>query len=217
MRNRLLDYQGNEASVFTRDEARYYIRSGRRDPSVTTVIGRVYPHLFAAVPAPTLEHARARGQEVHSALALIYGASVNQTLDWESLDTEVRPRVTLINDWLKRHQWVARYVERAFYSDVYGIGGTPDQVGHFAGSDPTEVIVLDFKPRDAETADVQLAGYSICVQESLGLDYAPRRVSLNSSATEIFPIEYEHHSRDRAEFLGMVSAYNYGARKGWWK
>lgn len=217
MTNRLLDYKGAEASVFTRDDARYYVRPGRRDPSVTTVIGRVFPHLFTGVPAQTLEHARARGQEVHASLALIYGASVNRTLDWESMDPEVRPRVTLIHDWLQRHHWEARYVERAFYSDMYGIGGTPDQVGHFDVGPDYQTVVLDFKPRDSETADLQLAGYAICVAESLGLKDVPRRVSLNCSGKEVLPIEYQHHFRDKGEFLGTLAAYRCGVRKGWWK
>lgn len=211
------DWKGAPVAVHQTDGDRFYIRQGRRTASITTIIKRVFPHLFANIRAETLEHARDRGQQVHSALALLHGARAGYTVEWETLDAEVRPRVELINGWLKEHHWHPMHVERAFFSDAFGTGGTPDQVGYFEVGGSPEVTVLDFKPIEAETADLQLAGYSLCVQEALGLDYTPRRVSLNASATKIFPVEYQHHARDRAEFLGALGAYRYGLRKGWWK
>lgn len=215
MKVRPTDWRGRDVAVVHTDDGRFYIRQGRRVASVTTIIKRIYPHLFANVNAITLEHARQRGEEVHRALALLWGAKVNHTLDWDSLDPEVRPRVRLINAWLLDNEWVPVHVERSFFSTTYDIGGTPDQVGSF-GEDPG-MHVLDFKPLDALTADIQLAGYSICVTESLGLVTPPRRITLNVNAKKIQPIEYERHGRDQAEFLNALGAYSYGIRKGMWK
>jgi len=208
------DWEGRPVALLDTEERRIYLRQARRYPSVTTAIGAVFPHLFANVGAATLQHAQDRGKEVHKALALLYGAKVNHTLNWDTLDPEVAPRVKLIHEWLKKQRWNPLYVERAFYSDVYGFGGTPDQVGRFGPEPP--MVVLDFKPRDPKTADIQLAGYGIAVQESLGLPSAPARLSLNVGDS-VQPVEYTRHARDAADFLHVLGAYNYGVRRSFWK
>lgn len=211
---RTTDWRGRDVAVLE-NGGRYYLREGIRTASVTTMIGKVYPQLYDGVASVTLEHARDRGIEVHRALALLAGARVNHTLDWASLDPEVEPRVRLIHGWLTENDWRPVYVERAFFSDVYGVGGTPDQVGSF-GDDPG-IHVLDFKPMNPAMADIQLAGYALCVISSLGLATPPRRISLNVSETKIQPVEYDRHHRDRAEFLNIVGSYYCGVRKGLWK
>jgi hypothetical protein len=212
----LSDWIGRPVRVSESGGARIYLKQGKRYPSVTTVIGRVFPGLFDGISGKVMEHARSRGQEVHRAMALLAGVQPNVTLDWDSLDVEVRPRVAKLQRWLDDNRWRPFHVERSFFSDLYGTAGTVDQTGYLG--DETALTVLDFKPELAPMARIQLAGYALCVEESLGLEYVPNRVSLHHSAkAEVRDTRYTKHFKDKADFLNILGAHHVGSAEGWWK
>lgn len=197
------------------DGRREYINVDKTYVSITTVLSRVFGEPFPEEARRYIEHARERGTEVHRTVALLSGAVQGMTANPETIDPEVAPRVKLICDWVEERHWSPVYIERAFFSDRYGIAGTPDQVGKFAGDE--EFTVLEFKPWVASRAQLQTAGYSLLVRESLDLPYVPNRVVLHVKDTHIREIWHQRHAHDRDVFLSALNCYKFGLDEGIWK
>lgn len=183
-------------------------------PSVTTVLRCIFGKPFPKEANDAAEFARKRGIEVHRAIAILCGVKPGFTLNWDSLDPVVRPRVESFQKWAYCAQWKPVLVEQALFSRRYRFGGTPDQVGHFAvGHTAT---VLDFKPLEAPLAGLQLAGYAILAKENLGFQFVERR-ALHLGDGIAQPRELGDHATERDVFLAALSCFNYGHRKGLWK
>jgi hypothetical protein len=196
---------------------RWYSCGTLRGPSVTTVRSRIFGSPFPREAADNVEFARQRGTEVHEAIRLLCGGEPGATLNWESLDPEVHPRVEAFCEWRERRKWEPIYVERPFFSERYCFGGTPDQVGRFTEDDSERLVVLDFKPVTAILVGFQLAGYALAVKHELGLDYVIQRVALHLGDGVAKEREMRAHGEDRNAFLSALSLFNYGIKHGAWR
>jgi hypothetical protein len=203
---------------------RVYVVAGRELSSVTSIISRVFGSPFPDGALPYLEHARARGNEVHRCAAILSGLEPGHTLDWETVHHEVAPRVRCFERWRDEHYWTPQYVETAFISLRYGFAGSPDQVGYFSeGSAALDEIadpftfVLDLKPPSAWFVRLQLIAYAIAVKEAMGLSLLPKRIALYLSDDK--PARYpiiDQSARDRDRFLSVLNVFNIGIEEGVW-
>jgi len=182
-------------------------------PSVTTIIRRIYGNPFPEGAEPYLEHARARGNEVHRSIAML---SRGVELDWETVHHEVRPRLACFDHFRRETSWMPQYVETAFVSLRYGFAGSPDQVGYFDQREPF-TFVLDCKPPTAWFVRLQLSFYAIAVKESLGLSTLPKRmpVYLRDDKPACHPI-LDRNARDRDRALSIMNTFNIGIEEGVW-
>lgn len=199
-------------SVREYDGQRWYKTPLGEFPSCTTVINQIYGPPFPPEAEAAAEHARDRGKEVHRAIELFCSNDSSVTLDWESLDPEVRTRMDHFYEW--QHSWMPRYVEIPFYSGV-GFGCTPDQVGYKTGD--TDISVLEIKPRIAKTVGLQTAAQAIAVKECLRLDYVPGRIALHLSDDGCREVELDKYSRDRDAFMAALYCFNYGTERRIWQ
>lgn len=196
-------------------DRQYQTPDGHELVSTTTVLGKIYHTVFPDVASKQVEFARSRGIEVHRAIALLCGHFPGYTLDFDTLDSEVAPRVGGFQNWKKDRDWTPVYVERVFMDMLYGCAGSPDQVGTFNGD--TRLTIVDFKPKDAKLVKLQLASYSSMVKSSLGLNYVPRKISLHLTGDGKYKErEIFEHFRYRDLWRSALSSYNYGREIGVW-
>lgn len=190
-------------------------------PSVTTVIS-LSPagvNRWPASAAANVAYARDRGLELHHANALYAGAVPGMTLDWDSLDPDVRPRMEAIVDWKKKVGWEStEFVERPFFDSRYRFGGCPDEVGRALrlGFGSARLTILDFKPLDAPLVGPQLSGYALLVKNALDLPYVPGRIALRIGDGVAIEQELRDHARDRDAFLAALCWFNFGHEQKLW-
>ncbi len=155
------------ATKFDAAEHRYADRAGCVYSSVTQVLGSVgFNDWMEFIPAAVLDRARDRGQAVHAACHFLDEGD----LDWDTLDSEVRPYVEHYQEW----RAFSRFQPIALETPIIncGFAGTPDKIGYIGG----DLTIIDLKTGEKapEAVGVQLFAYS----ELIGHQFGCRLLSL---------------------------------------
>lgn len=137
----------------TFDEAKHEYRyDGRVVPSVTQILGRVYPDAYAGIPAAVLDRKARLGTAVHKAIEL----ALEGRLEESTLHEEVRPYVTSWRKWWERESIETIQLEEQAYHPL-GYAMTRDFLGNRRG----KRLLIDWKTTNDPMLlhDVQVTGY----------------------------------------------------------
>ena len=132
-----------------------YTVDGVATPSVTQIIGAVFPGLFDGIPPWILERKRNLGTATHAAIELY----LTDELDPASMHPAIVP---YFESWLA---WATEQIQNtahleARFASVLGYAGTVDWVGD---TKDHGLCILDWKTTAAPTRThrIQTAGYAI--------------------------------------------------------
>ena len=179
-------------------ESHTYRYEGVVIPSVTQILGAVFPDLYGAVPPAILARKAALGVAVHTAVELhLVGA-----LEGYDLHPDTVPYIESFKRWALVNKVEPLELECRFYSRL-GFAGTFDFLGTVNG----EPLLLDWKTtaEPKRTHSIQTAGYSI--------GYSPRgqfrRGALYLKASGA-PAELIRHANDGdiADWMAVLRVFN---------
>lgn len=140
--------------VLTFDESSHTYRlDGRVVPSVTQILGKVYPFVYGGIPQAILERKARVGAAVHKAIELFIAGA----LDEDSVHSEVRPYLDSFTRWWDDVQAYEVRLEERLYSPA-GYAMTRDFVGRIEG----RLWLIDWKTTSyrGPTHGLQLTGYN---------------------------------------------------------
>lgn len=178
-----------------------YRLNGVTLPSVTTVIGGVWPELYEWCT----EFARDRGSKVHQAI----DEDLRGTLvDW-MLDAEVEGYVMAARRVLADLDLKVELFEERLYSSVYGYAGTLDVVGRRrSGRLQGSRVLLDWKCGEPGWAcGLQTAAYDAALQERHGI-FVDERIGVRLFPDATYRITtYDDFDGDFADFTAALRVY----------
>lgn len=180
--------------AFDKDQHAYTV-NGRSVPSVTQVLQPL--ELLDGIPADVLEHARIRGQHVHEAMALL----VRESLDWDSLDPELRPYIEGGKRFLDESGITVVASEYRVACAKLRLAGTLDLVGVLRNSE----ALLDFKATATlpKTVGPQTSAYERLYRSMLG------GITRRRYCVLLKPGDYKlHQLTDPADWSIFQSALN---------
>ena len=153
-----------------------------------------------------LEYASALGRAVHDAIHFYEEGS----LDIDSIDPAVMPRLQAYEKFLLETGAVAIATEQRVHNTLYGYAGTDDWNGLF----DDEKAIIDYKSGVVHpSVGLQLAGYCGCFPAPSTF----RRFSLQLRSDATYRLHEYPRSEFREEFgvfCGQVAAANWKRRKG---
>lgn len=152
--------QPKSPSIAFDASAHAYTLNGRAVPSVTQVLARFED--WSGIPQANLDFARARGQHVHEAMALL----ARDELDWGSLDEELLPYVEGGRRFLVESGVTVLGSEYVLGSSSLRVAGTLDLLGILRNAEG----IFDFKVTAAlpRTVGPQTAGYDLLLRDTFG-------------------------------------------------
>lgn len=145
------------------DEERHLYRDARGTvvPSTTQVFSLLGLTDFSGVPEATLEWKRNFGIALHKAVELV---AVND-LDWDSVDEQIKPALTGVDEYLKQIEYVQETTEQRMVHTHCGMsyGLTTDGTGTMMFQGKRRHVILDLKTgsKFSPTWAWQLGGYSL--------------------------------------------------------
>lgn len=143
---------------FTFDpEAHVYRIDGAPVPSVTKIIGAIVPRRFN--PGDWYLE---RGRAIHHAIHLM----AKGTLDWNSVDPRILPRVQAVQKFLAETEFQIAESEIALFSYRMRYAGTVDAI--LTGDSGSHAILTDFKSSLEPQVELQLGAYSLLMEECRG-------------------------------------------------
>ena len=183
-----------------------YRINGRTVPSVTQIIGELFPDQYGPMSDSDREYVMQRGTAVHHGCKLFDDGQ----LDWDSVVPEIRQRIEAWARFRKECPDFQVAVSEQFYGcESYQYAGTVDRV--FIG--PQGHTLCDIKSTTVATARIQLGGYSRLLQDAGCKCFNAVIVQVNDDGT------YKTGWLNRAElnrmenlFLACLSVYGFKAR-----
>lgn len=200
---------------FTFDEELHqYKLDGVVIPSVTQVLQGVGIIDLSGIPANRLEAARLFGIAAHKATAL----SDKGTLDEENLDKNLRPYLEGWKLFRQEYGFTPDLIERAVYSEIYRVAGTPDRIGKWRID--SSIIIPDIKTGFALSSAnaIQLAGYELIFRDNLykfiftkalKSKIKIKRLSVLLNDKGRYKIQEYKNKNDTNVFLSALSVYNF--------
>lgn len=176
--------------------AHEYRLNGNVLPSVTQVIGAVWPELYAH----SSDYARDRGSRVHEAIDedLRTGAE-----DW-TLSTEIQGYVAAARRVVAELELEIVSVEQRLWSDTYRYAGTLDIVARRNG----KLLLLDWKTGDPGwQCGLQTAAYAHALQERDGI-VVTKRVGCHLRSDGSYDLtQYNNFRSDFADFCAALRVF----------
>ena len=156
------------------------------------------------------------GSRIHDLLA-VRGILILDEFYLVEPDPDVGMAVNSYSEWESRHvdKWL--YIEQSFRSARFGIGGTPDRIGHIKGDPSNNLTLVDLKTTNQPSIKhrFQTAGYKLILRDN-GIDISRRLVLyLPTSRSDRKIISVKEHTNDDvddAAILACITLYN--AMKG---
>lgn|SRR5574340_48203 len=181
---------------FNEAEHRYTV-DGRDVPSVTQVISRVFPELYAH----SGDFAKQRGSIAHKAIAL----DLEGVLDEDSVSPVIAPYLAAARRFLAESHIKVMAFERRLYSPTYGYAGTLDVIG-LDGKSPA---LWDWKTgAPGWQAGLQTAAYVQMWQEAAG-DVIRARFAVHLHDDGSFTVtSYPNFKSDFADFCAALRVYH---------
>jgi hypothetical protein len=144
---------------FEPDGHRYYLGE-HQVPSVTDVLEPL--QALDGIPPRALEHARIRGQHVHTACHLM----VHKLLEWSTLDPQLVGYVEAAKKFLEENEIKVLVSEYRMADEGLKVAGTLDVIGVFKRN----TCVFDWKSTETmpRTAGPQTAAYDHLYRRNLG-------------------------------------------------
>jgi len=158
---------------------------------------------FSGVPQAVLEHAAARGTQVHAACA-----AHARGLFVMDLDQEVQPYLQSFTQWFDYAVSEVVAVEKELTHPL-GFVGHPDLIVNIKGDKYPSVVDIKTPQTTSKLWQAQLSAYLNCAQQH-GIP-ADRAFSLRLKPDGGFPIinEYISQPEDYAAFLNAFYAHKY--------
>jgi len=142
------------AGELTFDEATHTYRvDGRIVPSVTQILKRVYPDVYAGIPPAVLERKAMLGTAVHKAIEL----ELCGRLDYTTIHEKVQPYFESFMQWWVEQNARNSAQERQFYCEAGGYAGTIDFEGLL--NDVAWLVDWKITGTKVKTHSIQLGGY----------------------------------------------------------
>jgi hypothetical protein len=177
-------------------EGHKYFLKERQVPSVTDVLEPLQQ--LDGVPIEALEHARIRGQHVHSACHLM----IHKLLEWRTLDPVLVPYVSAAKKMIEELEIKVLVSEYRMADEGLRVAGTLDIIGIMKRN----TCLFDWKSSAAmpRTAGPQTAAYDHLYRRNLGGRPMKRYgVLLTAEGTyKLYPFE------DSRDFTWFTSALN---------
>lgn len=199
-----------------------YRLDGRETVSVTGVLKAMGLVKLGAVPAPILERARTRGQDVHQ---LLHYYNEND-LDPDSVDERYRGYLDAWMRFCRERGFRILLCERRIASRKHRVCGTLDALGIMDGYG----VLLDFKTGspDDVAADLQTAAYEglarawaldgedpqLAAVLALNEFKRIRRMSVRLRKDGTFEIDPYYNPTDWTKFLTLAAAVNIARDRG---
>lgn len=176
-----------------------YTLDGATLPSVTTILGRVYPELWQFCG----DFAKERGTVVHEAIDLYLGGDLDEDFLAPSIEGYVRAAKAAIAEIgieIEGHE--LRMASRSL-----GIAGTADIAGAIKRGTKSRLAIVDWGTGEKGWAGgLQTAMYAAMFQENTGRS-VPLRFAVHLKADGQFSV-HEYTSReDLPEFLAALRVY----------
>lgn len=172
-----------------------YRLDGALVPSVTTVIGAVWPELFAHCT----DFARDRGTVVHKAVHF----AVKGTLDWDSVDPFLTGYVNAALRAIRELDLAVEGSECRVYHHAYRYAGTLDLIGTIGG----KRAILDIKTGEPGwQAGLQLAAYAEAHLQ-MTAQHVTRRIAIHVKETGQYALTEYRDREDLYDFLAALRVY----------
>jgi len=150
------------------------------------------------------EQGRENGANLHLCIELLNEG----TLDWDSVDPLILPRLEKYATWMDERDFRPLVIEQPLYSPKYEYAGTPDVFGKLG----QDFVVIDIKsgpvaPHEA----LKLEAYRQLISENYNIPHKSiRRMALDKLSTiKVLKERRFLDANDKAVWLGALSVFHW--------